>query len=208
MQPSGGLAGDIIFSLIGMDSFTLEPIPTKLYGEKADGWDKLYHFLKKQVPNNPIIGISGWQWGVDQIPGVEYKDRWKAFDSYAHQSIMRTFTQRANARAPYAEDTTVINTMLRFIGIKLWPFELPFKERKYKLDYDRRMTNLRRQVEKLNREYERYRGTPEEQAVKIRISKELLKLRRIEEEYLLGDRGLRRLKENVEDPREIWESQQ
>jgi hypothetical protein len=44
--------------------------------------------------------------------------------------------------------------------------------------------------------------------VKISISKELLKLRRIEEEYLLGDRGLRRLKENVEDPREIWESQQ
>ena len=70
------------------------------------------------------------------------------------------------------------------------------------------MKNLRRQVEKLNQEYERYIGTSEEKAVKIRISKELLKLTRIEEEYLLGLRGLKRLRQGRKDPREIWESQQ
>ena len=210
MQPSGGLGGDI-FSIFfwGTDLFTLKPIPTKVGNERADMAERLHYFLKKQVPNNPILGISGWQWGIDQIPGVEYKQRWRAFDSYAHQSIMRTLTQSANARAPYAEDTTVLNTMLRFIGIKLWPFELPFKEGKYRLEHERNLNKLQSEIIKLRKNLEKYPfGSAEEKAVKIRISKELLKLTRIEEEYLLGLRGLKRLRQGRKDPREIWESQQ
>ena len=210
MQPSGGLGGDI-FSIFfwGTDLFTLKPIPTKVGNERADMAERLHYFLKKQVPNNPILGISGWQWGIDQIPGVEYKQRWRAFDSYAHQSIMRTLTQSANARAPYAEDTTVLNTMLRFIGIKLWPFELPFKEGKYRLEHERNLNKLQSEIIKLRKNLEKYPfGSEEYLAVEEETNDDILILRRKQEEYMLKMRGIRRLRENVEDPREIWESQQ
>ena len=122
---------------------------------------------------------------------------------------MRTLTQSANARAPYAEDTTVLNTMLRFIGIKLWPFELPFKEAKYRLEHERNLNKLQSEIIKLRKNLEKYPfGSEEYLAVKKEISDDVQILRRKQEEYMLKMRGIRRLRENVEDPREIWESQQ
>ena len=51
-------------------------------------------------------------------------------------------------------------------------------------------------------------GSEEYLAVEEETNDDILILRRKQEEYMLKMRGIRRLRENVEDPREIWESQQ
>ena len=208
MQPSGGLAGDFMLSWAGIDPFTHKKFPKNKYGEETDLAENMHHFLKKLVPNNPIIGISGWQWGIDQIPGVELKARWRAFDSYAHKNLMETITQRAHARAPYAEDTTVVNQLLRFIGIKLWPFEPRIKDQKFSLKYERKIRALQKSIQDMEKELRKYRPGSEEYKIQLgKNSEDLKDLRRRQEEYELKIRRSRKLKRNIDDPREIWESQ-
>ena len=121
---------------------------------------------------------------------------------------METITQIAHARSPYAEDTTVVNQLLRFIGIKLWPFEPRIKETKFRLKYERKIRALQRSIRDMQKELRKYPPGSEEYKIQEgKNSEDLLDLRRRQEEYELKIRRFEKLKRNIDDPREIWESQ-
>ena len=143
-QPSGGLLGEVVLPLVlGIDPFT---------GRQDDrvlgvNQENLIFAAKRLIPNNPLIGMP-----VPYVTGV---------DSWSVQKIKKAFLQREQA-SPYSEDLPVLQAIAQTMGIKLWPFEIDVRTRRFSKEYKVSVGKLKRRISILKRDLNKYSvGTDE-----------------------------------------------
>ena len=145
-QPSGGLAGEVLISLAGIDPFTGKDI------EDKSALNNIVFTLQRLVPNNPLIGMSGYQ----KLFGSE--ERTRVFDSWSHQKIMNALERRPDS-SPYAPDLSVLTAIAQTVGIKLWPFDEVKSLRVFNLETKLEINKLRARIKKRHKQLQKYIGT-------------------------------------------------
>jgi hypothetical protein len=149
-QPSFGLIGEITFPLIfGRDPFTGDAGDRTM----AINWENTKFMMQRLVPNNPLIGISGYQ----KLAGLE--GRYDDFDSWSMKKIMNALEQRQNA-SDYREDLPVLMAIAQTIGIKLWPFEKNVGLKGFSSEQRKYARKLEKKVSILKKDLKKYIGTP------------------------------------------------
>lgn len=163
MQPSFGILGAALFPLAGIDPFTWTPLDrTSASSADVETADRIIALAKQMFPNNPLVGISGWQWAIDEIPGVEYSDRFEALDSWSHKRI-RDAAFLSDTYKPFQEHMPVWMAVLQNIGIKLWPWEEKVKMQQFMYRIRKPSEQTSKEIYKLwrdfNKKYSQFRGT-------------------------------------------------
>jgi|TARA_R110002020_G_scaffold254156_2_gene467880 hypothetical protein len=181
-QPSFGLAGEVFLPLVfGIDPFTMKQDERDTFS-----LENSLFMLKRLVPNNPLIGISG----VQKLLGFD--SRFDMFDSWSMKKIMKALEHKEDA-SDYTEDLPVLMAIAQTIGIKLWPVEREVALKGFTQEQQKRTKKLRKNLYKMRREMEKYpSGTPEywekykevkeelEDVIReeIRVNSKILKARR------------------------------
>ena len=155
MQPSFGILGALILPAAGIDPFTWSPLDrTSASAADVATTDRLIAMAKQILPNNPLVGISGWQWAIDEIPGVEYSDRFEAVDSWSHKR-MRDAAFLSDTYKPFQEHLPVWMVLLQNIGIKLWPWEEEVKWKQFLSRIKKPSEEASRKIYKLWRDFDK-----------------------------------------------------
>mgnify|MGYP003645141292 FL=1 len=145
-QPSFGLAGEVIISLAGIDPFTGKHL------EDKSAINNSIFMLQRLVPNNPLLGMSGYQ----KLFGSE--ERTRVFDSWSHQKIMNTLERRPDS-SDYAPDLPILMALAQTVGIKLWPFDEVKSLKLFNLKTKIEIDELRKRIRSRQKVLKKYVGT-------------------------------------------------
>jgi len=142
LQPSGGLMGDIFFSLaMGQDAFTGKKINSVQEGFYYEQLARGKHLLRKLLPNNPLIGDFGL------FPDEE------AFRSYSQRKIIRALNAgEARGTLPGRYDLPVLQAVAQTIGIKLYPFEPRVEEQLRSFEFKNKVSRFKSEARRIQRQ--------------------------------------------------------
>jgi len=142
LQPSGGLMGDIFFSLVmGQDAFTGKKINSVQEGEASALMARSKHLLRKLTPNNPLIGDFGL-----------FPDE-QSFRSYSQRKIIRALNSgEARGRLPGRHDLPVLQAVAQTIGIKMHPFEPRVEEQLRTFEYKNKVSRFKSEARRIQRQ--------------------------------------------------------
>ena len=142
LQPSGGLMGDIFFSLVmGQDAFTGKKITSVQEGEAFSLLARSKHLLRKLTPNNPLIGDFGL-----------FADE-ASFRSYSQRKILRALNSgEARGSLPGRYDLPVLQAVAQTIGIKLHPFEPRVEEALRSFEYKKKASRFTSEARRIQRQ--------------------------------------------------------
>jgi len=169
-QPSFGLIGEVSLPLV----FGIDPFTMKQDDRETFDFDNFFFMAQRLVPNNPLMGISGYQ----KILGFD--SRTDEFDSWSMKKIMRAFEHREEA-SPYSEDLPVLMAIAQTVGIKLWPFEKGIATRTFIKEQENRTRKLRRELSNLKKERIKYPPGSKGEADKLKeVEKKLEEITRKE----------------------------
>jgi hypothetical protein len=142
LQPSGGLMGDIIYSLvIGQDAFTGKKINSVQEGEASALVARSKHLFKKLLPNNPLIGDFGL------FPDEE------SFRSYSQRKILRALNAgEATGQLPGRYELPVLQAVAQTIGIKLHPFEPRVESQLRTFEYKNKISKFKSEARRIQRQ--------------------------------------------------------
>ena len=108
--------------------------------------------MKRLVPNNPLLGISGYQ----KLFG--YEERTELFDSWSHGKIMNALERRPDS-SDFAPDLPVLMALGHTVGIKIYPIDASKLKNIKSVGYKNDIRNLRNLIRSEQRKLEKYRGT-------------------------------------------------
>tara|TARA_R110000764_G_scaffold240087_1_gene342205 strand:+ start:4508 stop:8233 length:3726 start_codon:yes stop_codon:yes gene_type:complete len=174
LQPSGGLMGDIFFSLVmGQDAFTGKKINSVQEGFLNEQLARGKHLLRKLTPNNPLIGDFGL-----------FADE-ESFRSYSQRKIMRALNSgEAKGALPGRYDLPVLQAVAQTIGIKLHPFEPRVEKQLRSFEYKKSISKFKSEVRRIQRQV--YSGVMSSEDA----AKEIDDLVQVREEILLRYRKM------------------
>ena len=142
LQPSGGLMGDIFFSLVmGQDAFTGKKINSVQEGFYYKQLARGKHLLRKLTPNNPLIGDFGLFADED------------SFRSYSQRKILRALNSgEVRGTLPGRYDLPVLQAVAQTIGIKLYPFEPRVEEQLRTFEYKKKRDRFKSEARRILRQ--------------------------------------------------------
>ena len=179
LQPSGGLMGDIFFSIVmGRDAFTGK----KINSVQEDFYHKQLargkHLLRKLIPNNPLVGDFGL-----------FSDE-TSFRSYSQRKIIRALNAgEARGALPGRYDLPVLQAVAQTVGIKLHPFEPHVEKQLRSFEFKNKQAKFDSEAKRILRQVASGVMSKEDSAIKIDelsqqyLEKVVLKYRKMMKSY-------------------------